>query len=175
MEKVVHQRVEVVDYDPAWPAAFEKKRQELIALVGEVIVAVSHIGSTAVPGLAAKPVIDILLEVTGLDELDSLAQRFSDNGYQVWGENQIPGRRYFTKGTMPRTHNIHGFQTGHTGLARHIAFRDYLISNPEIAAEYGQLKRKLAARCKNDIELYCAGKDPFIKEHERIALTRYLP
>ena len=174
MNNIRQQSVEVIDYDPTWPAVFETEALALQTLIGDVMVSIHHIGSTAVPGLAAKPIVDILLEVTSLKQLDAIAHRFIDHGYQAWGEYHLPGRRYFTKGIALRTHHVHSYQTGDTELIRHIAFRDYLIAYPEIAAEYTTLKRQVAAACQHDIELYCDGKDAFIKKHEPLALADHV-
>jgi GrpB-like predicted nucleotidyltransferase (UPF0157 family) len=131
---------------------------------------IHHIGSTAVPGLAAKPIIDILMEVTALEELDALNQRMESIGYTPKGEFGIPGRRYFQKGGDDRTHHLHAFARGDFNLARHLAFRDYLRGHPEVAREYGELKRAVAKTCENDIGRYCDGKDAFVKDIESIAI-----
>ncbi|MBO8125181.1 GrpB family protein, partial [Escherichia coli] len=96
----------VVDYDDMWPTLFENERSLLQVTLGHVISQIHHIGSTSVPGLSAKPVIDILIEVTNLDELDSLNQAMERAGYTVRGENGISNRRYFTKGENQRSHHI---------------------------------------------------------------------
>ena len=94
----------VVDYDDMWPTLFENERSLLQVTLGHVISQIHHIGSTSVPGLSAKPVIDILIEVTNLDELDSMNQAMERAGYTVRGENGISNRRYFTKGENQRSH-----------------------------------------------------------------------
>ena len=87
----------VVDYDPSWPAAYEAEIDRLRAVLDDVIVRTHHIGSTAVPGLAAKPVIDVLLEVRDLDSLDAHDEAMREIGYEPRGEFGIPGRRYYTR------------------------------------------------------------------------------
>jgi GrpB-like predicted nucleotidyltransferase (UPF0157 family) len=82
----------------------------------------------------------------------------------------IPGRRYFRKGGDARSHQIHAFAAGDANIARHLAFRDYLRAQPGAREEYEALKTRVAAQCNNDIEIYCAGKDRFIKLHEAKAL-----
>jgi GrpB-like predicted nucleotidyltransferase (UPF0157 family) len=139
--------------------------------LGTIVVSTHHIGSTAVPGLRAKPIIDILLEVSSLPELDERADRLEKLGYEAMGEFGIPGRRYFRKGRSARTHHIHAFKRGDTHIRRHLAFRDYLIAHAEIAAQYGRLKAGLAAEFANDNEGYCAGKDGFVKFYEAEALN----
>ena len=127
---------------------------------------IHHIGSTSVEELAAKPIIDIMMEVVSLDEIDQNRDRFEAAGYVVMGEFVIPGRRYYRKGVKKRTHQIHLFESGDPNLVRHLAFRDYLREFPEIRKEYGDLKIRIASECDNDIERYCDGKDDFIKHHE---------
>jgi GrpB-like predicted nucleotidyltransferase (UPF0157 family) len=165
--------VKVVPYDPAWVQAFEKEAAILQDLLGPVLNAVHHIGSTSVPGLMAKPIIDIMLDVTDLGMLDAKNKEFEALGYEVMGEMGIPGRRYFRKGGDHRTHQIHAFQAGDSNLERHLAFRDYLIAHEEVARAYGALKYEIAQRAENDIETYWQAKDPFIKQHEALALAWY--
>ncbi|MEO0338014.1 MAG: GrpB family protein [Bacteroidota bacterium] len=161
----------VSDYNPNWPLIFQKEAKTLSDTLGNIIIKVHHIGSTSVPGLKAKPIIDIILEVVDLEALDQQNGQMEMLGYEVKGEYGIPGRRYFRKGRDRRTHHIHSFQTGDDNILRHVAFRDYLIAHPEIAEEYAQLKTAIAARCNNDRERYCDEKDPFIQEHEKRAIA----
>ena len=156
-------KIEVIEYDPSWPVAFEAERGLLRGTLGDVAIEIHHIGSTAVPGLAAKPIIDILVEVSDLEALDALNDRMRDIGYAPRGEFGIKGRRYFTKGDGDRTHQIHAFKSGDDNVTRHIAFRDYLRADPDVAREYGELKKAVAESCGNDIERYCDGKDAYVK------------
>ena len=165
--------VKVVPWNPAWPAMFAAESALLEKTLGrEVIQAVHHIGSTAVEGLCAKPVIDLLLEVPSLDALDRKSGAMEAAGYEVMGEFGIPGRRYFRKGGDQRTHQIHAFASGSPHLVRHLAFRDHLRNFPCVAAKYGRLKTRLAAGCGNDLEVYNDGKDSFVRQHEAKALQR---
>lgn len=163
--------VAVVAHDPRWPARFAREADALQAAIGESIVAVHHIGSTAVPGLAAKPIIDILLEISTLQALDRRVGAFGALGYEAMGEFGIAGRRYFRKGRDRRTHHVHAFATGNAHIVRHLAFRDYLAAHPDIARAYGRLKHRLAVHCDDDIQRYAAGKDAFVKTHEQRALV----
>ncbi len=133
---------------------------------------IHHIGSTAISHTKAKPVIDILLEVTSLDSLDRQSPSLEALGYEVKGEFGIPGRRYFRldDATGRRTHQIHAFESGVQNVIRHIAFRDYMRAHLSIAVEYGELKERLARENPNNMEAYIDGKDAFVKEHERRAL-----
>lgn len=165
--------VRVVPYDPAWPGQFAAEAQTLRAVFGAELLALHHIGSTSVPGLAAKPVIDILPVVRGIGRVDGLNAALQAIGYDGLGEYGIPGRRYFRKGGDDRTHQLHCFQAGDPEVARHLAFPAYLRAHPEVAADYGRLKATLAARFPEDIEGYMDGKDAFVKAAERDALTWY--
>jgi len=162
--------IQVVDYNPRWPEKYQSERQALMDALGDIIVSIHHIGSTAVPGLAAKPTIDILPEVRDVNELDEYNNVMEQLGYTPEGEYGIPGRRYFHKGDPDRTHHIHAFNAGAPAAIRHIAFRDYLIAHPKIAKDYGELKRNCARECDNDIEKYGDLKNDFIKAHEQLAL-----
>jgi GrpB-like predicted nucleotidyltransferase (UPF0157 family) len=167
----VMSNIEVVEYDPRWPAFYQEEASAIREVLADVALAVHHVGSTAVPRLAAKPVIDLLVEASGLPQVDSRNQDMLSLGYRPLGENGIPGRRYFVKGgNSARTHNIHIFQQGHPEIEAMLAFRDYLRAHPRIAARYGRLKIALATQHPDDIRSYVSGKDPFIKE--RLAQAR---
>ena len=163
-------KVEVVPYDPSWPLLFEAEAKLLSAILGSEMMRLHHIGSTAVPGLPAKPIIDMLAEVRNIEALDGLNDRMTSAGYTPMGEYGIAGRRYYFKGSEEKhTHHLHAFQNGHAEVARHLLFRDYLRSHPQEAREYASLKESLAARFPTDIEAYMDGKDAFIKELDRKA------
>lgn len=166
-------RITVVEYNPNWPKQFEDECYKLQYILGEVVNNIHHIGSTAVPGLTAKPIIDILLDVYRLDELDSKIEKMEALRYEAMGEFGISGRRYFRKGGDKRTHHIHAFQSGDPNLIRHLVFRDYLIEHQKIAKEYGELKLHIATICNNDNEKYCDEKDSFVQYHEAQALQWY--
>ncbi len=166
-------KIEVVDYDPDWTTRFNTEQVRLAQALQETARIIEHIGSTSVTGLAAKPVIDILIEVTSLTQLDALNSAMEALGYRVKGENGIAGRRYFQKGGNVRSHQIHAFQSGDSHLIRHRAFRDYLIAHPTVAAEYGELKKRAALRCNHNSLEYMALKNAFIEHHEQQALAWY--
>ncbi len=160
--------ITVVPYDEKWPEMFESESILIKKLLGMVAKNVHHIGSTSVPGLSAKPVIDILLEVIDISELDNSVMTRA--GYIARGENGISGRKYFIKGGDKRSHQVHAFAAGDTQVLRHLAFRDYLIKNKDIAGNYADIKRKAALLCKNDAHRYSALKEEFIEHHLRLAL-----
>jgi|LSQX01.2.fsa_nt_gb GrpB-like predicted nucleotidyltransferase (UPF0157 family) len=168
-EWVVRQII-VVPYQTEWPAAYEREKALLTATLGAVVLASHHIGSTAIPGMWAKPIIDILLVVTSLDTLDLLDDDMIALAYLPRGENGIPGRRYYRKGSEAvHTHHVHAYEAGHHDIERHLLFRDYMACHPDQAQAYCALKRDLAARYHDDAESYVAGKDAFIKEMDRQA------
>lgn len=163
-------KIEVLNYSKEWAVIFETEKALLKAILGDVALSIEHIGSTAVPNLAAKPVIDILIEVADIHLLDTKTEGFQRLNYEVKGENGIVGRRYFQKGGVNRTHHIHAFQSGSPALCRHIAFRDYLIAYPAIANQYAAVKKEAAINCKNDSQLYMRLKNEFISKHEDLAV-----
>ena len=141
-----------------------------MAIFGQEIVAIHHIGSTAIPTVKAKPIVDMLVEVRDIEKIDDFNATMSGLGYLPRGEYGIAGRRYFIKGDeIYRTHHIHVYQTGHPDIARHLDFRDYLIAHPEEAQAYSRLKEELAGRYPMDVASYVAGKDGLIKELDRRA------
>jgi len=155
-----------------WKDDFAREAANVRVALGSVLRAIHHIGSTAVLGLRAKPVIDMLADVDCLATLDARAESMVGLGYEVMGEFGIPGRRYFRKSNSAgtRTHHLHAFATGSPHIARHLAFRDYLRTHSVTAAEYGALKLRLASTCGGDMEAYIAGKEAFVQRVEQEAL-----
>lgn len=165
------QHVIVVPYSREWKAMYEKEAEMIAEILGDNCTAVYHIGSTSVPGLAAKPIIDIMPVVKDICKVDECEPAFEKIGYEYLGEFGIPGRRYLRKGGDERTHQIHIFEKSNDkDIDRHLAVRDYLRTHEEAAREYGELKKALAEKFPYDIESYCDGKDRFVKELERKAL-----
>ena len=167
------QRVQVVPHDDAWKGQFQSEAHQIAVTLGDVVVALHHIGMTAIPSTLAKPIIDIVLEVTDLERSDQRSPALEGLGYEVLGEFGLVGRRYFRKSTSlgSRTHHVHAFQTGNAEIDRHLAFRDYMIAHTEEAQRYGELKRTLALQHPEDIEAYMDGKDAYIKEQQVKALA----
>lgn len=163
--------IEVISYTDAWIKQFLKEKQLLESSIDtDTLITIHHIGSTSVAGLSAKPVIDIMLEVSSLKLLDNHNSTMEQLGYVVKGEYGVEGRRYYQKGEEQRTHHVHAFLTGDPNIKRHLVFRDYLVAFPQIRQTYDALKREAAHLCDNDIEKYIAHKNEFIKHHEKLAL-----
>lgn len=163
-------KIAVVPYDEKWPEMFNAESFLIKTLLGDVATNIHHIGSTSVPGLSAKPVIDILLEVHDINELDKYIPAMVNAGYIARGENGISGRRYFIKGDDQRSHQVHAFSVGDIQILRHLAFRDYLRKNRNIAMAYAEIKRAAVLLYKNDAYRYSAFKTNFIEHHLQLAL-----
>ncbi|MBA3353552.1 MAG: GrpB family protein [Blastocatellia bacterium] len=161
----------VVPHNPEWRDAFETEAKLIADALGLNVVAIHHIGSTAIPNIYAKPVIDVLVEVRDINEVCGQDPAMKSLGYEVMGEFGIPGRRYFRKDDTAgmRTHQIHVFESGSPHVARHLAFREYLTAHTDTALEYSDLKRRLAAEHPEDPDSYMDGKDEFIKDIDRRA------
>ena len=164
-------RVEVVPHDPLWREAFEAEARLVASALGDNVAAVHHVGSTAIPGIYAKPVIDLLVEVSDIEGVDARSPAMESLGYEVMGEYGIPGRRYFRKDDPQgvRTHHVHAFESGSAEVERHLAFRDYMLAHPGDAQRYSELKRRLAQEHPQSMDGYIDGKDGFVKEMDRRA------
>jgi GrpB-like predicted nucleotidyltransferase (UPF0157 family) len=163
--------ITVVDYDPRWPDLFTFLQKRVAGALGELDAAIEHVGSTAVPGLAAKPVIDIDVLLASPDALPAAIERLASLGYAHQGDLGIPGREAFLTPENDPPHHLYVCPPASLAFRRHVAFRDYLRSHPEEAGAYGELKRTLALRFRSDIEAYVAGKTEFVTECVRRALV----
>jgi len=152
----------LVPADPSWPAAFAAEAERLRAAAADLPVAVEHVGSTAVPRLVAKPVVDILVGVPSLADADALVPRLQALGYEYVPafEKQIPDRRYL----RTRKTHVHVVRKGGALWYEYLAFRDWLRAHPEDARRYAVLKQQLATRYRHDRDSYTAGKAPFVAE-----------
>src|SRR5579859_1503633 len=155
--------IAVVDYDQAWPDEFARERQRILECVGAYIVALEHFGSTAIPGLAAKPIIDMLAGVHDVDEAPIAARSLLDSGYTDFGL-QLPGRRLFTRGGRANeaTHHLHFVVYRSPAWFEPLQFRDRLRGDPVLARQYADLKRELAARYGRDVREYSKAKSEFV-------------
>ena len=152
--------VALVDHDPSWTSAFEQERSALLLHLGASALSVEHVGSTAVPGLRAKPVLDIMVGVREL-ALPAFQAPLEELGY-VHVPIGCRERLFFRKG-MPRTHHLHLVLEGGEEQRSHLAFRDWLRGHPEDAREYQDLKERLAERFAHDRDSYTEGKAGFIR------------
>jgi GrpB-like predicted nucleotidyltransferase (UPF0157 family) len=163
----------LVAHNEMWPAAFEAECSAILGLLADLPIQLHHIGSTAIPGIVAKPVIDMLGVVHSVDELDTRAHDLTTLGYEALGEFGIPGRRYFRKNARDgtRTHQLHAFAAGSPEIDRHLDFRDYLRAFPREAEGYASLKQRLAVSCGSDMTAYSEGKTEFIRGVEQRAAS----
>lgn len=155
--------VVIVDYDPAWPEAFARLRDRAAAALGPVARRIEHVGSTSVPGLAAKPVIDLTVVVAAPGDVPEAIRRLAGIGYQHQGDQGIPGREAFSSPPGPPVHHLYVCAEGNRELRRHLLFRDYLRVHPETARQYGDLKRALAERYRTDRDGYSQAKTDFVE------------
>lgn len=163
-------KVNVAPYDAQWPVLFANEAQEIKRILGEELLNIHHFGSTSVPDLAAKSIIDILAVVKDIELIDACNPKLQAIGYEGKGENGIPGRRYFQKGGDERTQHLHIYQVGSPKIERHLVFRDYLRAHPAVAKEYGELKIRLGKQFPYDIDSYINGKEGLATEIQRQAL-----
>lgn len=161
--------LEISDYDPAWPGVFATLGGRLRSALGDVAVRIDHIGSTSVPGLAAKPIIDVQIAVRSLNPAEPFAAPLTALGYVFRRNNPELTKRYFREppGTA-RTH-VHVRQSGSFSQQFALLFRDYLREHPPAAAAYGAEKRRLAPLLRQDPHAYTDAKDPFIWQTIRAA------
>jgi GrpB-like predicted nucleotidyltransferase (UPF0157 family) len=160
---------------PHWADLFVTEIQLIQASLGQNVVATHHIGSTSIPAILAKPVIDILIELASLEEMDAATGKMETLGYEVMGEFGIEGRRFFRKFNSEgiRTHHIHAYLQGDDHIKRHLAFRDFLIAHPVKAREYSELKARLISMPSISRQAYMDGKAPFIQATEAQAIEWY--
>ena len=155
-------KVIVVDCDPSWPADFERLRAAIWPCVADVATAIEHVGSTAVPGLPAKPVIDMTIIVPTAAAMRGAIDQLATIGYRHRGDLGVPGREAFDGPRGTPAHHLYACVAGNDGLRNHLAVRDHLRANPAAARAYGALKKELAQRFPDDIDGYVAGKTEFI-------------
>lgn len=167
---ILTRTIDVVEYDSAWETAFVREAARLIAVFNDALVAIHHVGSTSIPRLVAKPIIDIFVVLQETKTIDRFSAPMQELGYRVRGEcldaeiPGTPGRFYFSKDRLgKRTHQVHACAVGHSEIADKLAFRDYLRSHPQRPAQYGAIKQQLAIMHRHDNIAYMRGKDAFIR------------
>jgi GrpB-like predicted nucleotidyltransferase (UPF0157 family) len=154
-------KVELLQYNPQWKQKFSLESTKLEKEFGDNFVAIHHIGSTAIEGLSAKPIIDIVISVKDILEVNNK----SIDGYESRGELGIPFRRYFSSGDF----HLHVFEENNPEIIQHILFRDYLRSNNEVKKDYEKIKLELAQQYAEDRMRYCLGKNLLINEIIRMS------
>ena len=172
--------LEIAPYDPAWPAAFSAERDRLAAVLGALAIRIDHHGSTAVPGLAAKPVIDIQISVADLRHLEEYAARLAQLGYvHVPHPDDAVCPFFHRPAVWPHTHHVHLVRSGGAEERQTLAFRDYLREHPEVARAYERLKRELAplygAATFDSRQAYADAKTEFVTRITETALAEGLP
>ena len=179
--RVVKEDVAIAPYDPRWPEIFEEERLHLLScLPGGLIRRIEHFGSTAVPGLSAKPIVDILVEVASLDETKQrIVPILEARGYEYfwrpsWGDDIPPYYAWFIKRDKKwnRTHHIHMVESHFEHWDR-LLFRDYLTEHPDVAVKYGNLKMRLSSTQNNDRVAYTQAKSDFVKRVTAMAKQHY--
>jgi GrpB-like predicted nucleotidyltransferase (UPF0157 family) len=160
--------VRLADYDPMWPARFEDARRVIVEACGGLLLDLQHVGSTAVPGLAAKPTLDLMPMLARPEDGPRIVPPMTALGYEHRGEYGIPGRHLFTRwidgDAHVEKHNVHAYPSGHVEAVRHLVFRDALRADPATRAAYQALKHTLAARFPHDVEAYAEAKSSFVDE-----------
>jgi GrpB-like predicted nucleotidyltransferase (UPF0157 family) len=151
-------RVEIVPYDPAWPEQFAELGRELRAGLGDIALRIDHVGSTAVPGLAAKPIIDVQVSVAAFEPLAAFKQPLERLGYVFRADNPERTKRYFREPQGRRRTHVHVRRAGSFSEQWALLFRDYLRAHPEEAAGYEAVKRRLAIQFEDDRHAYTDAK-----------------
>ena len=157
-------KITVVPYQVEWKDLYKEEAEQLRSIYQSEMIDIHHIGSTAVEGLQAKPIIDLMPVVKDIEKIDPFNEAMKQLGYQAKGENGIDGRRHFQKGGDQRTHHVHIFEQSNPEIERHLAFRDYLRAHPAVAQKYGELKAGLAQQYPYEIASYAQGKAKLITE-----------
>lgn len=165
----------IVPHQASWSDAYKSEAGRITRAAMPMNIRLHHIGSTAIPGIFAKPIIDLLGVVSDLHDLDQKTSALEELGYEAKGEMGIPGRRYFrrTNAEGQRSHHLHVFGEGSPAIERHLAFRDFLIVHPGQARAYSELKQRLMAIKNITWDAYIDGKSPFIEKTEQDALVWY--
>jgi GrpB-like predicted nucleotidyltransferase (UPF0157 family)/SAM-dependent methyltransferase len=163
--------IRIVEPDPAWAARAREELRRIEAALGPLAVRLEHVGSTAVPGLAAKPILDLQLSVPAIEPLEAYADPLASLGYVFVPDPDMPDYHFFGKpAERPRTHHLHVCEAGSAHERRHLAVRDFLRAHPDEAASYADLKRAVAARHPQDRLGYITGKEQYLRDVETRAL-----
>lgn len=156
----------VEEYNPIWPVEFGRIKEYLISYIKDFIISIEHVGSTSVPGLAAKPIIDFDIVIESYDIFPRLLEKLAELGYEHEGDGDIPMRERFKRSRADEfmTYHMYVCPKDSPELKRHILFRDYLRAHDNSRDEYSALKRSLAERYRHDIDAYIDGKHEFVED-----------
>jgi len=154
--------VRLAAYTPAWAVAYADERDRIRSALGEQLLGIQHVGSTAIPGISAKPIIDIAVAVQDLRSADEFAPDMARIGYDDAGDGGVPGQRIFGRGPRVRTHLVHVVVAGGPDWRNYLTFRNALLNDPELAREYDSVKRALAEKFPEDRRSYTSAKGEFI-------------
>ena len=158
-------KTQISEYDSNWILQFEKESLLLQSIFGKIALNIQHIGSTAIPGIKAKPIIDILITTNDINNIDSFDAQMEQLQYIVGGEFGLPGRRFYCKGDDEHCHfHIHIYEATNPSVEKYLLFRDYMITHPNDAKEYESLKTDLATKYPNNRTLYTQNKGDFINQ-----------
>lgn len=155
----------IVPYQKEWKEFFDSEKKLIKNIIGKQALDIQHVGSTAVPGLSAKPIIDIAVGIENLSEVEEFTVKFEQEGYVYFGEHDIPGQLLFVKGPeSSRTHYIHMVKINSWKWNEYIQFRDHLTANADLRQEYADLKEQLVRKYPADRKAYIKAKAEFIKK-----------
>jgi GrpB-like predicted nucleotidyltransferase (UPF0157 family) len=160
--------VRLVEYDGRWPALFVAEQQRIREQSGALTLRLEHVGGTSIPGMCAKPIVDIAAGRPRDSSISDYVAALERAGYEHRGERGVPGRQYFRRGD-PRAYHVHLVEEAGPLWRDYLAFRDYLRANAEDARQFAELKRRLAARFFHDREGYMTAKSPHVRELLRLA------
>ncbi len=165
-------RITVVEYDPEWPRIYEEEKRLILGVVGEHVKSIYHVGSTSVPGLGAKPIIDIIAGLDSGEAADRCLPTLAAIGYNDVTPEPTEEDWYYCLGKTPHSpgFHLHLMKNGSEFLMRHILFRDYLRAHPETAMEYYELKKRLVEKYADKREVYTESKTGFIENIIEVAL-----
>ncbi len=168
----------IEDYNPRWPEMYAQEKARIEASIGAYLIDIQHVGSTSIPGLSAKPIIDIMAVIRSVSLVEECVKPLEALDYLYQGELGIPGRHYFRKPVdishTARAFHLHMVEKGHEQWAMYQLFREYMLLHPELVQQYDTLKRELAAKHGSDRAAYTAAKAPFIESVIRAAVIEGL-
>jgi GrpB-like predicted nucleotidyltransferase (UPF0157 family) len=156
--------VRLEPYAPAWADAYEEERERIVSVLGNQLLGIEHVGSTAIPGISAKPIIDIAIGVSALSVAEKFVAPLSRIGYDYAGDGGVPNHRIFGRGPRLRTHLVHAVVADGPEWRNYLLFRDILLNNPQLVREYASLKIALAAKFPDDRPSYTNAKGQFIEK-----------